>query len=80
MKLVQIHTGSVSYNILLSSEIDSLTYINDNKMQLTEVKLSNMEHMVANGIHWQILANGSENVLVGETSPIRPNPVVNLHD
>ena len=54
---------------MVSSEIDALTYINDNKMQLTEVKLSNMEHMVANGIHWQILANGSENVLVGETSP-----------
>jgi hypothetical protein len=70
LKLVQINTGSVSYNILVSSEIDALMYINDNKIHLTEVKLSNMEHMVANGILWQILANGSEKILVGETSPI----------
>lgn len=70
MKLVQIHAGTISYNILVTSEIDALTYINNNKMYITELKLSDMEKMVAHGIHWQMIRNGSENVLVGETSPI----------
>lgn len=79
LKLAQIHTGSISYNILISSEIDALTYANDGKVNVTEIKLSNMEMMVQKGIHWQMISNGSGNVLVGETSPIYPNPLINLH-
>lgn len=79
MKLVQIHTGSISYNILTSSEIDALTHSLKNKMYITEIKLSKMEYMVEKGIHWQMISNGSENVLVGETR-FRPNQLINLHE